>query len=163
MDTRGRGKEKEEAEKSKQNENKEQSGLAAGHGGEAGGSATVQPRLYECVFCKGSFTSAQALGGHMNVHRRERARLKESLSITLSAPHEQPAIMPSQRSPVSLAVPYDQAVSSSISPRFYATRSREKQGESSDENLQAKGGKDLKQGDEELDLELRLGEKPGKK
>ncbi|KAL0437381.1 UNVERIFIED_CONTAM: putative transcriptional regulator RABBIT EARS [Sesamum radiatum] len=28
--------------------------------------------LYECVFCKRGFNTAQALGGHMNVHRRDR-------------------------------------------------------------------------------------------
>ncbi|OVA02456.1 zinc finger protein [Macleaya cordata] len=31
-------------------------------------------RSYECVFCKRGFTNAQALGGHMNIHRRDRAR-----------------------------------------------------------------------------------------
>ncbi|KAK7395250.1 hypothetical protein VNO78_15801 [Psophocarpus tetragonolobus] len=34
------------------------------------------PRSYSCSFCKREFRSAQALGGHMNVHRRDRARLK---------------------------------------------------------------------------------------
>ena len=38
------------------------------------------PRSYSCSFCKREFRSAQALGGHMNVHRRDRARLKQSLS-----------------------------------------------------------------------------------
>lgn len=33
------------------------------------------PRSYTCSFCKREFRSAQALGGHMNVHRRDRARL----------------------------------------------------------------------------------------
>lgn len=32
------------------------------------------PRSYSCTFCRREFRSAQALGGHMNVHRRERAR-----------------------------------------------------------------------------------------
>ncbi|THG17075.1 probable transcriptional regulator RABBIT EARS [Camellia sinensis] len=35
------------------------------------------PRSYSCSFCKREFRSAQALGGHMNVHRRDRARLKQ--------------------------------------------------------------------------------------
>uniref|UniRef100_A0A1J3EQ52 Putative transcriptional regulator RABBIT EARS n=1 Tax=Noccaea caerulescens TaxID=107243 RepID=A0A1J3EQ52_NOCCA len=36
------------------------------------------PRSYTCSFCRREFRSAQALGGHMNVHRRDRARLKQS-------------------------------------------------------------------------------------
>lgn len=39
------------------------------------------PRSYSCSFCKREFKSAQALGGHMNVHRRDRARLKQSLAL----------------------------------------------------------------------------------
>lgn len=34
------------------------------------------PRPYSCTFCRREFRSAQALGGHMNVHRRDRARLR---------------------------------------------------------------------------------------
>ncbi|CAN1128834.1 Transcriptional regulator SUPERMAN [Linum perenne] len=37
---------------------------------------TWPPRSYTCSFCKREFRSAQALGGHMNVHRRDRARLR---------------------------------------------------------------------------------------
>ncbi|CAI9778754.1 unnamed protein product [Fraxinus pennsylvanica] len=33
---------------------------------------------YECIFCKKSFSSAQALGGHMNIHRKDKAKLKQS-------------------------------------------------------------------------------------
>ncbi|CAL4903513.1 unnamed protein product [Urochloa decumbens] len=37
--------------------------------------ADASPRpYYECVFCKRGFTTAQALGGHMNIHRRDRAK-----------------------------------------------------------------------------------------
>ncbi|MED6196627.1 hypothetical protein PIB30_049271 [Stylosanthes scabra] len=42
------------------------------------GGSTWPPRSYTCTFCNRHFTSAQALGGHMNVHRRDRARLKQS-------------------------------------------------------------------------------------
>ncbi|CAJ1800558.1 unnamed protein product [Sphenostylis stenocarpa] len=38
------------------------------------------PRSYSCTFCRREFRSAQALGGHMNVHRRDRARLKHPYS-----------------------------------------------------------------------------------
>ncbi|KAG5246309.1 zinc finger family protein [Salix suchowensis] len=34
-------------------------------------------RNYPCSFCKRQFSSAQALGGHMNVHRRDRAKLRQ--------------------------------------------------------------------------------------
>ncbi|KAL3523278.1 hypothetical protein ACH5RR_016112 [Cinchona calisaya] len=30
-------------------------------------------RFYECIFCKRGFTNAQALGGHMNIHRKDKA------------------------------------------------------------------------------------------
>lgn len=33
-------------------------------------------RSYECGFCKRGFNTAQALGGHMNIHRKDRARNK---------------------------------------------------------------------------------------
>ncbi|KAL6841064.1 hypothetical protein ACP4OV_029033 [Aristida adscensionis] len=32
---------------------------------------------YACGYCRREFRSAQALGGHMNVHRRDRARLRQ--------------------------------------------------------------------------------------
>ncbi|KAA3481869.1 putative transcriptional regulator RABBIT EARS [Gossypium australe] len=35
------------------------------------------PRSYSCSFCNREFKSAQALGGHMNVHRKDRAKLKQ--------------------------------------------------------------------------------------
>ncbi|XP_030512978.1 transcriptional regulator SUPERMAN-like [Rhodamnia argentea] len=43
------------------------------------------PRSYSCSFCKREFGSAQALGGHMNVHRRDRARLRQSTPPPLLA------------------------------------------------------------------------------
>ncbi|KAK7330897.1 hypothetical protein VNO77_25103 [Canavalia gladiata] len=41
---------------------------------------TWPPRSYTCTFCRREFRSAQALGGHMNVHRRDRARLHHQAS-----------------------------------------------------------------------------------
>ncbi|XP_019188307.1 PREDICTED: transcriptional regulator TAC1-like [Ipomoea nil] len=34
----------------------------------------VLGRSYDCVFCKRGFNTAQALGGHMNVHRKNKDR-----------------------------------------------------------------------------------------
>ncbi|XP_024968700.1 transcriptional regulator SUPERMAN-like [Cynara cardunculus var. scolymus] len=35
-------------------------------------------RSYECTYCKHGFTTAQALGGHMNIHRKDRAKIRRS-------------------------------------------------------------------------------------
>ncbi|XP_010532621.1 PREDICTED: transcriptional regulator SUPERMAN [Tarenaya hassleriana] len=48
------------------------------------------PRSYTCSFCKREFRSAQALGGHMNVHRRDRARLRLQSSSSSSTPSPPP-------------------------------------------------------------------------
>lgn len=42
-------------------------------------------RSYECVFCKRGFTTAQALGGHMNIHRKDRAKTKPSFGASSSS------------------------------------------------------------------------------
>nr|GEZ12673.1 transcriptional regulator TAC1-like [Tanacetum cinerariifolium]GFA38718.1 transcriptional regulator TAC1-like [Tanacetum cinerariifolium] len=42
-----------------------------------------ESRSYTCTFCKRGFPNAQALGGHMNVHRKDRAMLRESIQETL--------------------------------------------------------------------------------
>ncbi|KAL6500563.1 hypothetical protein OROHE_025929 [Orobanche hederae] len=43
-------------------------------------------RNYRCSFCKKEFKSAQALGGHMNVHRRDRARMRLSSPSSWESP-----------------------------------------------------------------------------
>lgn len=40
-------------------------------------SGQLLARSYKCSFCKKGFSNAQALGGHMNIHRRDRAKLKQ--------------------------------------------------------------------------------------
>ncbi|KAK9144495.1 hypothetical protein Sjap_004398 [Stephania japonica] len=56
---------------------------------------TWPPRSYSCTFCRREFRSAQALGGHMNVHRRDRARLRHSPTGSSAA---DPASSPSSSS-----------------------------------------------------------------
>lgn len=41
----------------------------------------TQVRSYTCAFCQKGFSNAQALGGHMNIHRRDRARLRQQYSL----------------------------------------------------------------------------------
>ncbi|CAH8349980.1 unnamed protein product [Eruca vesicaria subsp. sativa] len=53
------------------------------------GGCMWPPRSYSCSFCGREFKSAQALGGHMNVHRRDRARLKQQPLSSSSTDHQQ--------------------------------------------------------------------------
>lgn len=46
---------------------------------------TWPPRSYTCNFCRREFRSAQALGGHMNVHRRDRASTRAHQGPTAAA------------------------------------------------------------------------------
>ncbi|KAF5751425.1 transcriptional regulator superman protein [Tripterygium wilfordii] len=45
-----------------------------------GASQVAVVRSYECTFCKRGFSNAQALGGHMNIHRKDKAKMKQSSS-----------------------------------------------------------------------------------
>ncbi|KAL3536436.1 hypothetical protein ACH5RR_004897 [Cinchona calisaya] len=68
----------------------EEQAFAEDAAGTLGGGCIWPPRSYACSFCRREFKSAQALGGHMNVHRRDRARLKQS-----PTPHtEQEELLP---------------------------------------------------------------------
>ncbi|KAL5973445.1 hypothetical protein ACLOJK_030095 [Asimina triloba] len=63
----------------------EEQAFAEDSAGAALGGCIWPPRSYTCSFCRREFRSAQALGGHMNVHRRDRARLKQSSSAHLES------------------------------------------------------------------------------
>ncbi|CAN6227162.1 unnamed protein product [Urochloa humidicola] len=72
-------------------------------GGFMGSSSfTWPPRSYPCSFCKREFRSAQALGGHMNVHRRDRARLRHGAS---SPPLPLPPPPPPASAPAAVIIP----------------------------------------------------------
>ncbi|KAA8543347.1 hypothetical protein F0562_021158 [Nyssa sinensis] len=45
-------------------------------------------RSYDCMFCKRGFTTAQALGGHMNIHRKDRAKNRPASSINSNKQEE---------------------------------------------------------------------------
>lgn len=68
------------SQKDEEDDSWEVRAFAEDYTGSAAGS-TWPPKSYSCSFCKREFRSAQALGGHMNVHRRDRAsrRLHRSL------------------------------------------------------------------------------------
>lgn len=46
----------------------------------------TKARSYDCTFCKRGFTNARALGGHMNIHRKERTNNKVSIKQAAGTP-----------------------------------------------------------------------------
>ncbi|PHT37661.1 hypothetical protein CQW23_21234 [Capsicum baccatum] len=58
------------------------------------GGCVWPPRSYTCSFCRREFRSAQALGGHMNVHRRDRARMKQSPPSNNPSGHDHQVFVP---------------------------------------------------------------------
>ncbi|KAI3447714.1 hypothetical protein Pfo_004379 [Paulownia fortunei] len=75
------------------------------------GGCVWPPRSYSCSFCRREFRSAQALGGHMNVHRRDRARLKQSSIPQLEVVPQNHALNP--------CTSFDDPFSSHISTFLY--------------------------------------------
>ncbi|CAM8960197.1 unnamed protein product [Rhodiola kirilowii] len=72
-------------------------------------------RSYECVFCKRGFTTAQALGGHMNIHRKDRARPKLNPSPSSSLNHESNnPVFPSTENARNTTPYYDRQLSSKV-------------------------------------------------
>ncbi|KAK4797405.1 hypothetical protein SAY86_029731 [Trapa natans] len=82
------------------------------------GGCIWPPRSYSCSFCRREFRSAQALGGHMNVHRRDRARLKELGNEILNSHeyHDQRSIIQSPSAHLGLPYP-SQAYTTGLSQK----------------------------------------------
>ncbi|KAK4761623.1 hypothetical protein SAY87_029507 [Trapa incisa] len=146
---------------------------------------TWPPRSYTCSFCKKEFRSAQALGGHMNVHRRDRAskRLHHSLRPLPTAsmpPHSPPSsssTLTLEREQANLSggfcllhhlLPQSEAfIPSSWTPTATRRDLLGKAGVSSSHisnncptTQSGHGCSENNSGAEDLDLELRLGHRP---
>lgn len=147
---------------------------------------TWPPRSYTCTFCRREFRSAQALGGHMNVHRRDRARLHETPAQLHPSPPPiliQTAGREFAANGLCLVYPFLPNPSSIIfpnpSPLDYSSHfvtnkptetalnsgvSSPSASNSNDNNKNSNRGLDENTkdsgGEEELDLELRLGRRP---
>ncbi|EOY05962.1 hypothetical protein QUC31_016519 [Theobroma cacao] len=71
-----------------------------------GDTAATTKRSYECTFCKRGFTNAQALGGHMNIHRKDRAKAKQPTSSSVpSEPMNEDYMNPGYLPPISTEPP----------------------------------------------------------
>ncbi|XP_031099178.1 transcriptional regulator SUPERMAN-like [Ipomoea triloba] len=131
-------------------------------------NATWPPRCYPCTFCRREFRSAQALGGHMNVHRRERARLQlpttttnaaAGLCLLYSLPNPNAAAAANTNSsPRLLSVSPFAANSFPATPRITSPIHPSVSGDKSNNKNYSFGTRRREPAIvEELDLELRLG------
>ncbi|GMI69314.1 hypothetical protein HRI_000600700 [Hibiscus trionum] len=105
-------------------------------------------KYYTCSFCKREFRSAQALGGHMNVHRKDRARLRLLSSWVLESQNpNKPSTNPNPNPNPNIS-PYPHH--SWLSPLYNNTPPP---------SVPTHGAQSYELGDakEVLDLELRLG------
>ncbi|XP_020590175.1 zinc finger protein 11-like [Phalaenopsis equestris] len=113
-------------------------------------------RSYECNFCKRGFSNAQALGGHMNIHRKDRAKMKLEPSS-----HSQVGFW------VSYGIPTAHLCSSNSASSFVARHPLIQLPEDDKTSLQPSIllHEDVERPQVaamELDLELRLGPEPRK-
>ncbi|KAG6498635.1 transcriptional regulator SUPERMAN-like [Zingiber officinale] len=131
------------------------------------------PRSYSCSFCRREFRSAQALGGHMNSHRRDRARLKQwadqegivpsrTNNVVALPSHHLSLIRVSEVSSTTAAA----AVAAASSTASFADSSRRKRDMEDEESFRMKRWRVEEESfkllapspvEEQLDLELRLG------
>ncbi|KAK9123897.1 hypothetical protein Sjap_013499 [Stephania japonica] len=149
-------------------------------------SSTHQARSYECNFCKRGFSNAQALGGHMNIHRKDRAKLKQpsnhlstdltkmnALYNSIGTRHELafntsdsstprwPWIFPKEGDELPQIDPEDRVGTIQQLPLFVEApmnvNDEELVSHGSEERARSSPSSSVK---EELDLELRLGTEP---
>ncbi|XP_024013322.1 transcriptional regulator TAC1 [Eutrema salsugineum] len=108
--------------------------------------STVTRRMYECTFCKRGFTNAQALGGHMNIHRRDRlnkaAKLQNDTDVSLSGARRCFHVASSDRRVYEQVDSVVLRTTTNLSLRIGSMATRR-------ENVVVEG--------DEIDLELRLG------
>lgn len=109
-------------------------------------------RTYDCTFCKKGFSNAQALGGHMNIHRKDKAKLRQNINSNLDNPKL--LLKPSSYSPMNISSPQVNW------PLFLSHNIKETSEGSKGKNQVEKAQVSSEHhgsSDSELDLELRLG------
>ncbi|KAF8091287.1 hypothetical protein N665_0448s0005 [Sinapis alba] len=108
--------------------------------------SNVTRRMYECTFCKRGFTNAQALGGHMNIHRRDRlskaAKQQNDADVALSSVRRCFHVASSDRGGYEQVESVVLRTTTNLSLRIGSMVTRR-------ENVVVEG--------DEIDLELRLG------
>ncbi|KAK7325029.1 hypothetical protein VNO77_29053 [Canavalia gladiata] len=135
---------------------------------EEGGNKVIIRRSYECNFCKRGFSIAQALGGHMNIHRKHKAKIKQTPSNSLDIHHKVNSSVEEQTKPIQWpchhVVRIRQLPLFSDSPVVSCEMQTPQYCEIPDKNIgieESEMALPCSQGSSsELDLELRLGPHP---
>ncbi|KAL0395469.1 UNVERIFIED_CONTAM: Zinc finger protein 10 [Sesamum latifolium] len=143
---------------------------------------TWPPRSYTCTFCRKEFRSAQALGGHMNVHRQDRARLRGAPPFAPNKATTSTVLIPTQQlgfcllyslpnpngvlipAPINAAMDFPLIETDSALSSHCQSSNTEPSASTSNDNNYHIRGRNIEMGlkestIEELDLELRLGRK----
>ncbi|KAL4571988.1 hypothetical protein LXL04_018756 [Taraxacum kok-saghyz] len=126
-------------------------------------------RSYECIYCKHGFTSAQALGGHMNVHRKDRAKSRSNIpnssKINTRVHYQLPCLITHEfMSRPSPLIKHGKHGNPNGLITSTSTPSQEEMRLSLSLSLQFEDQESIQEGNDEgnegLDLELRLGYDP---
>ncbi|KGN55789.2 hypothetical protein Csa_011469 [Cucumis sativus] len=131
---------------------------------------TWPPRFYNCTFCGREFRSAQALGGHMNVHRRDRVRFHHQIQpnsiqpISPSFTIPTPKLIYNEIDESSFTAQHPSSTRTASSLQSLKSPGELRGGTSSSSShcshISSKGDDSLisiNDGNEKVDLELRLG------
>ncbi|KAK9940605.1 hypothetical protein M0R45_017257 [Rubus argutus] len=126
-------------------------------GDQQGTNQAAAAKSYECTFCKRGFSNAQALGGHMNIHRKDKAKLKQvssSLNIVETKQKQrEPSEIPKSPPSYSQILPKNNPNINSLEAIHMPHGRPQEQQQQEDQGDQSEKGSDL-------DLELRLGPQP---
>ncbi|EFH52486.1 zinc finger family protein [Arabidopsis lyrata subsp. lyrata] len=120
-----------------------------------------QARPYICEFCERGFSNAQALGGHMNIHRKDRAKLRQA---NLKEEDSEEAICTTSRNRFEQELIELPFFVDTVGPRRKEEDDRSKNCSGDEEEKKMRILQNaLSQSAEVIDLELRLGLDPYRK
>lgn len=129
-------------------------------------------RSYQCVFCKRGFTTAQALGGHMNIHRKDRAKTRPAASTNFNINNKKeenytgprfyqpissyaPCYAAGQRAQIQYRTFFPASTSSTHDQQYLLRNLQYESSKYVDDLEKMRAG--INENDHGLDLELRLG------